>query len=286
MPKRDLWDAAASARVSERWASAAADWNTAMTEELLKAAKIKDHSVVLDLAAGSGDPALTIARRLSHGTVIALDSSLAGLQLANGRAVQAGLGSTITCIQGDAHSIPLASNSVDHVTCRCGVMFFADTRLVMSEMMRVLRAGGRVALLAWGPFEQPLFEAVVLTVLRLVPGSELPAPAQMMFRFAKSGSLKREVEAAGFSDASEETVTVARIWRSSPEELWTYLQEVSTLCHPLFEAIPSELRGRVDSEVISALARFRSGDVLSVPAKVIVVAGNRAHVTNNLKGTA
>lgn len=59
MPERDLWDKAAGARVSDRWASAAADWNTAMTEALLKAANIKDDCVVLDLAAGTGDPTLT-----------------------------------------------------------------------------------------------------------------------------------------------------------------------------------------------------------------------------------
>lgn len=286
MSERDLWGPAARARVSDRWASAAADWNTAMTEEVLKAAKIKDDTVVLDLAAGSGDPALTIAHRLSHGTVIALDSSLAGLQLADRKALEAGLESKITCLQADAQFIPLASNSVDRVTCRCGIMFFADTRLVMSEIMRVLRPGGRVALLAWGPFEQPLFESIISTVLRLVPGSAVPAPARMMFRFAVPGSLKHELEAAGFSDTSEELITVPRIWRSSPEELWTYQQEVSTLCHPLFESIPSELRERVDSEVMSALARFCRGDMLSVPAKVILAAGNRAHATNRLKERA
>ena len=57
MPERDSWGKAAGARVSDRWARAAADWNTAITEELLKAAEINDDSLVLDLAAGSGDPA-------------------------------------------------------------------------------------------------------------------------------------------------------------------------------------------------------------------------------------
>ena len=76
MTARDLWDAAARARVSDRWAEASARWNTAMTNALLYAAAITPDSVVLDLAAGSGDPALTIAEHLVRGRVIALDLSL------------------------------------------------------------------------------------------------------------------------------------------------------------------------------------------------------------------
>jgi hypothetical protein len=49
-----------------------------MTDALLSAAALTPDSVVLDLAAGSGDPALTIAERVIRGRVIALDSSRAG----------------------------------------------------------------------------------------------------------------------------------------------------------------------------------------------------------------
>ena len=142
-----------------------------MTDALLDAAALEPVSRVLDLAAGSGDPALSIAQRLSGGRVIALDSSRAGLLLANTHARKLGLASKMLCIQGDAHAIPLASNCVDRITCRCGIMFFTDTGLVMSEMLRVLKPGGRVALLAWGPFEQPLFDAMIAPVLRRRPRS-------------------------------------------------------------------------------------------------------------------
>jgi ubiquinone/menaquinone biosynthesis C-methylase UbiE len=63
MTERNSWGAAAQARVSDRWATASAEWNTAMTDALLAAAPLNPDSVVLDLAAGSGDPALTEAPR-------------------------------------------------------------------------------------------------------------------------------------------------------------------------------------------------------------------------------
>jgi len=51
-------------------------------------------------------------------------------------------------------------------------------------MLRVLRPGGRVALLAWGPFQQPFFDVTIGTVLRLVPASRTPEPTRAMYPFA------------------------------------------------------------------------------------------------------
>ncbi len=275
MTEHDSWDAAARARVGDRWVNAATGWNRAMTDALLATAALTPDSVVLDLAAGSGDPALTVAERVIHGKVVALDSSHTGLLLVKTRARQVAFDSKVSCIQADAHAIPLARDSVDRITCRCGIMFFDNTGLVMSEMLRVLKPGGRVALLAWGSFEQPFFDATVSVVLRLLREAQMPPEARTMFRFASPGSLERELKAAGFCSVHERSLTVPRIWAGTPHELWTYQQEVSTLCHPLFNSIPTDLRAKVDAEVSSSLARFQSGSVLSVPVNVIVAGGQR-----------
>jgi ubiquinone/menaquinone biosynthesis C-methylase UbiE len=276
MTEHASWDAAGRARMSDRWAGAASLWNRAMTDALLSVAALTPNSVVLDLAAGSGDPALIIAERLSSGRVIALDSSHTGLLLANTHAQRLGFATKISCIQADAHAIPLEQNCVDRITCRCGIMFFSDTRLAMSEALRVLKPGGRAAFLVWSSFEQPFFDATVATVIRLVRGAQLPPQARAMFRFASPGSLERALLDAGFRNVREELLTVPRIWSGTPEELWAYQQEISTLCHPLFESIPTGLRAQVDAEVSGLLSRFRSGNVLSVPVNIIVVAGHRS----------
>ena len=275
MTERDTWDAAAQARVSDRWAKCAVLWNKGMTDALLSAASIFPDSVVLDLAAGSGDPALSIAERLTGGRVIAVDSSRTSLLLANVHARQVGFESKIASVQADAHAIPLAGNCVDRITCRCGIMFFDDARLVMSEALRVLKPGGRVAFLVWGSFEQPFFDATLAVVLRLVSGAQMPTEARKMFRFASPGLLEDVLRAAGFCNIREESLTVPRIWSGSPEELWAYQQEISTLCHPLFESIPADVRSKIDAEVSASLSRFQSGSVLSVPVSVIVVSGQR-----------
>ena len=96
-----------------------------------------------------------------------------------------------------------------------------------------------------------------------------------MFRFASPGLLEDVLRAAGFCNIREESLTVPRIWSGSPEELWAYQQEISTLCHPLFESIPADVRSKIDAEVSASLSRFQSGSVLSVPVSVIVVSGQR-----------
>jgi hypothetical protein len=53
-------------------------------------------------------------------------------------------------------------------------MFFSGTALVMSEVLRVLKPGGRAAFLVWGSFEQPFFDATVGIILRLVEGAQMP----------------------------------------------------------------------------------------------------------------
>jgi hypothetical protein len=155
-------------------------------------------------------------------------------------------------------------------------MFFDDAGLVTAEALRVLKPGGRVAFLVWGSFEQPFFEATVGVVLRSVRGAQMPTQARKMFRFASPGSLEGVLRAAGFCNIHEESLTVPRIWSGTAEELWSYQQEISTLCHPLFDSIPTRSRSKIDAEVSALLSRFQSGSVLSVPVNVIVVAGRRA----------
>jgi hypothetical protein len=82
MVDNDVWGAAAHIRTADRWHSSAANWNSALTQALLDSANLHQTCLVVDVAAGSGDPALSIAQRLREGRVVAIDSSRPGLLLA------------------------------------------------------------------------------------------------------------------------------------------------------------------------------------------------------------
>jgi demethylmenaquinone methyltransferase/2-methoxy-6-polyprenyl-1,4-benzoquinol methylase len=107
----------------------------------------RDHPVVLDLATGTADLALLIARRHPTSRVLGLDP--AERMLAHGRtkARDAKVADRVKLITGDAQRLPLPDSSVDGVTIAFGIRNVPDRLLALREMRRVTRSGGRVAVL-------------------------------------------------------------------------------------------------------------------------------------------
>src|SRR5438445_2485417 len=129
MLEPDPWAVASEARSAGRWRRLAASWNSAPTQALIDTANPAQGSLVLDLAAGSGDPAIDIALRVSDARVVALDRSGSGLVTAQQMAQNLGIAERLWFIQADVHHLPLPDSSVDRVTCRCGIMFFDETQV-------------------------------------------------------------------------------------------------------------------------------------------------------------
>jgi len=94
---------------------------------------------VLDLACGSGD--LTAAARAAGARVVGLDFSAGMLEAARARQ----LGDVL--VRGDALALPLADGSMDAVVSGFALRNFVDLAAAFAEVARVLRPGGRLALL-------------------------------------------------------------------------------------------------------------------------------------------
>jgi ubiquinone/menaquinone biosynthesis C-methylase UbiE len=102
---------------------------------------------VLDVACGNGNATLAAARA---GTVaVGVDYVPTLIDAARGRAVTEGLEAQFHV--GDAESLPFADNEFDAVLSVFGSMFTPDHHRTAAEMLRVTRAGGRIALASWTP---------------------------------------------------------------------------------------------------------------------------------------
>jgi demethylmenaquinone methyltransferase/2-methoxy-6-polyprenyl-1,4-benzoquinol methylase len=97
---------------------------------------------VLDLACGTGELALAIARR-DGVRVTGLDLSEGMLEVARRRTE----GQSITLIHGDAQQLPLPDSSFDATTIAFGIRNVPDVPAALAEMHRVLRPGGRTFIL-------------------------------------------------------------------------------------------------------------------------------------------
>jgi ubiquinone/menaquinone biosynthesis C-methylase UbiE len=230
---------------------------------------------VLDLACGTGEPAISLASQVGpEGRVVAIDINAELLEVARGRAAQRALGN-VSFQRADAHALPFRDACFDLVTSRFGVMFFDDIGCVLQEAHRVLHPGGRIALLAWGPFEQPYFLSTVAVVLRHVPGPMLQPGAPNMFRFSRPGSLTAALQQAGFSAVDERTVTVPWAWPGTPEEVWQYFREVTAPFRSLFACIPQEKGRQVDADVIAAIRRHYDGRQVNFTADVVLTSAQK-----------
>ncbi len=260
---------------TEKWKAKSAAMGQAATSALVEYARPMPGMKVLDLASGTGEPAISLAMAVgAQGHVTALDLSAELLEIAAERAQARGL-NNFTTQASDAHTLPFPDNSFDLATSRFGVMFFRDPALALRELSRVLRPEARACFLAWGSFEQPYWQSMMGVVHRHVGGPLLQPGGPDPFRYSRPNSLSTILQAAGFADVEEETRTVPWIWPGSAEEVWEQAQAVSVPFRPLLDRVPAEQWPQIHAEVHAALHQYAQGESLAFGASVVFASGKK-----------
>ncbi|HLK07914.1 MAG TPA: methyltransferase domain-containing protein [Candidatus Angelobacter sp.] len=262
------WNSFGRANASQKWRRQSAAMGNDMTRAIVAAAQVQTGMRVLDIACGTGEPAISLATDLAGGgEVVGIDISPAPLKIAAERATQRSL-SNVTFQQADAHHLPFADSSFDCITSRLGVMFFSDLPRALGEMRRVLKPEGRAILLVWGPMNQPYFQTTIGTVLHMLPSVVTPESGQKMFALGEKGVLSQALRLAGFSQVKEELVTVPWTWMGTPEEVWEYFQDVTVPFASLIQSIPADRRDEIDAEVVKAISQYYDGASIKFTATV------------------
>lgn len=125
---------------------------------------------ILDVATGTGDLAMLLARRLDPLSVTGVDLSDGMLAIGRRKASEGGMSDIISFRQADCLNLPFTGNSFDCVTVAYGVRNFADLLAGYCEMYRVLRPGGRLLVIELstpcGRLVRPLYD---LYTRRIIP---------------------------------------------------------------------------------------------------------------------
>ena len=129
-------------------------------EELAEAAEVAPGSTVLDVAAGNGNATLAFARRWC--SVTSTDHVKNLLRAGRMRAEAEGL--DVEFQVADAEDLPFEDGQFDAVVSSFGVMFAPNQQRAASEMLRVCRSGGIVAMASWTP--ESFIGALLRTVSR------------------------------------------------------------------------------------------------------------------------
>lgn len=162
---------------------------------------------ILDVATGTGDLAIEMARRIRDVHVLGVDLSEKMLDVARCKVAARGLDERVVLDVGDAEHLRVSDASVDVVTVAFGVRNFGDLEAGLREMARTIKPGGKVVILE---FSRPrnrlfrvLYEFYTYKILPRIGGmvskdkrayeylpasvGEFPAPAEFMSMMERAG---------------------------------------------------------------------------------------------------
>ena len=128
-----------SAGLDHRWRAAA-----------IRAMRLPSNARVVDLCAGTADFAIAAARSSSEIRVAGVDFAAAMLAIGRDKVRGAALEARVRLIRGDAVSIPVRSGWADGATIGFGIRNVVDPIAALDELARVLKPGGKLAILELG----------------------------------------------------------------------------------------------------------------------------------------
>ena len=272
--------------VRETWESSAPGWGkweptilynlSALDVPLLRALDLRPGHKLLDLACGTGEPALTFAQWvLPRGHVTAVDHSAGMLRLARARARSRGL-RNVTFHRGDlARLDALELGRFDRVVSRFGLFFAEDLDAVLDTIRGHLRPGGRAAFAVWGPLQDN--QAWSLRAHAVAPFiEEEPQPENLPhpMRLARKGLLARLLRAAGFRGVRTTAVAVPFVLPSA-EDYWAMSSDTSATLACLLRDLTKRQRETVRRRLVRAARPYERDGVLRLPGLAWVVSGRR-----------
>jgi ubiquinone/menaquinone biosynthesis C-methylase UbiE len=254
----------------KKWYSQLAFQSRQATELVVQGAALSPGMHVLDLASGSGEPALSVAAAVGpEGRVTATDLIREMLQIAEENAAARNL-KNIDFRAADAEQLPFPARFFDRITCRFGIMFIPDIQKALGEMRRVLKPGGCVSFVTWGPMEEnPLFSTMLRPFLKYVDVPPPPPDSPHVFRFADEKKLAELLCLAGFLDASATKRKINWPWPGTPEQAWQGASELAAPFKRIIAATPPDKRELAIHEAIEGFRRFYDGHSVNIPATIV-----------------
>ena len=229
-----------------------------------------DH--VLDIAAGTGEPGLTIAGMLKGGKVTITDLAEDMLEVAKKKAAKKSI-TNIETVACDVSEMPFADNSFDAISCRFGFMFFPDMLLAAKEMARVVKPGGRIAASVWNVPEKNFWVTAIMGTIG--KNMTLPPPipgAPGMFRCADPGFMTGIFEEAGLKNTSVKEVSM-KLHCGTLDNYWNWMNDVGAPIVAALSKADDALRNKIRDQVYGLVKEKYPGDDIAIDASSWVICG-------------
>jgi ubiquinone/menaquinone biosynthesis C-methylase UbiE len=239
---------------------------------LLQRAGVQAGERVLDVACGTGVLARAAAQRVgTQGTVVGVDSNPGMLAVGRQKAADVGRQKAADVVWqvSPAESLPFPDCSFDRVLSQFGLMFFDDPVRALTEMRRVLRPGGTLAVAVWGELSATPGYAAMAALLDELFGREIAKSIEVPYVLGDQEALRSRFARAGMEDVVIETVVGQARFASLDDWMYTDIKGWT-----LADVIDDAAYARLCRYAPHRLARFinRDGSVtFDAPAHIASV---------------
>jgi demethylmenaquinone methyltransferase/2-methoxy-6-polyprenyl-1,4-benzoquinol methylase len=184
--------------------------------QTVAALELRPGARILDLATGTADLAILVARTEPGASVVGLDPSQGMLGVGREKLERGGLSERIELISGDAEQLPFEDRSFDGICMAFGIRNVPDRDRALREMARVTRPGARVAILELseprggllGPLARFHIHTVVPTLGRLLSGQrEYHYLQRSIAAFPPAEAFTARIQAAGLEPLETRPLT-------------------------------------------------------------------------------
>jgi ubiquinone/menaquinone biosynthesis C-methylase UbiE len=226
---------------------------------------LKEGEIVLDVGSGTGAAARFAAEQVgSSGRVIGIDSNPGMVEVA--KSLPPVQGAVIDWHEESAYGLPMKDQTVDMVLCAQTLQFLMDRPTALSEMRRVLKPGGRLAISLWRDGEENPYYHVLLDAVSKHIGEETAAGLQAIFHLSNSDAIRVLLESAGFTN-------IEMIVKELELELPTLTEFIprhisATPMAAGFNAAEQAAQQAVIQEVSAQLALYESDESITIPFRV------------------
>lgn len=248
-----------------------------VTEALIDEARIGPGDAVLDVATGSGEPALSIAEVIQPaGLVVGIDPLPGMIAAAERAATDRHFSGNARFEVASADRVPFEADRFDAVVSRFGIMFFPSPVECVRELLRVLKPNRPIAFAVWGYLERNPFHHVLAHVVdRYFPRDPLPPDAPDPFRFAEPGKLLSVLNAAGAAQTSERLLQFNIEVPFAGEDFWALRLDMAEKLRTKLSSLSAEKVAEIRREFFENLASYSAGSGVSFPAEVLIVSATK-----------
>ena len=256
-------------------------WMAPISDQLIKSSGIRVGQTVLDVATGTGQPALTIAKIVGqNGKVIGIDLSPEMIEIAKEEAAYQRLTDIINFQVVKDESLSMFSdNSFNSIVCRNGLMFMPDPVKALNAFLRVLKPGGKASVTVWGsPDKSPVMAAVMNIVSAHLPEMKQSSPGTPggAFSISTVDMLHDYFLKAGFSNFNAEKIEVTVAQTDTAEQFWQAMTEVTGFLVILLPKLPEEKKLAINNDVIDSLHKiFPSSGPVKFTGELILGTGTK-----------